>query len=148
MLSVQPPTSACRPAPATPPPRYDGHATRELGALRDLRRTLDAEDPRVVREAAALVSSQLFFAPLLAEARKLPFGRELGHGGRMEEAFGEQLDQHIADAVARRDQGLTAQLAGRLASRRGLQPGQPPAGQDASQPAELEPRRPTRGGDS
>jgi hypothetical protein len=93
---------------------YGNGATREIGAWRALGRKLDAHDPRMAREAASLLTSQLFFAPLLAEMRKLPFGREFGHGGRMEEAFGEQLDTLIADTVARSDRGLTAQLAEKL----------------------------------
>jgi hypothetical protein len=95
--------------------RYDQLAARQLHALQGLGRKLDATDPRLAREAAALLTSQLFFAPLLAETRKLPFGKGFGHGGRMEDAFGEQLDTHIADVVARRDRGLTQQLADCLA---------------------------------
>ncbi len=148
MLSVQPPTATCRPEPATLLPRSDAHATRKLGALRRLHRRLDAEDPRLPREAASLLTSQLFFAPLLAEARKLPFGRAFGHGGRMEEALGEQLDQHIADTVARHDRGLTAQLAARLASRHRCQPVGLPASQDASWPAQSQGRRGPGGGQS
>jgi len=97
-------------APAGP----DAAAGRTLGTWRKLGRAVDAHDPRQVREAAARLTSQLFFAPLLAEMRKLPFGRELGTGGRTEEVFGEQLDLRIADAVARRDRGLTSQIADRL----------------------------------
>jgi hypothetical protein len=92
----------------------DAGAVRRLGAWRALGRKCDSSDPCVVRQAASQLTSQLFFAPLLAEMRKLPFGREFGHGGRMEEAFGEQLDTLIADAVARSDRGLTAQLMERL----------------------------------
>jgi len=115
MLSAQVQSSACRPEPTQLPARYDASASRKLATMRGLGRRLDAKDPRRIREAASLLTSQLFFAPLLAEMRKLPFGREFGYGGRVEEAFGEQLDQHIADTVARADPGLTAWLAGRLA---------------------------------
>lgn len=94
---------------------HDASTPARLAAWRALGRRLDPQDPRVAREAASLLTSQLFFAPLLAEMRKLPFGRQFGHGGRMEEAFGEQLDMRIADTVARSDTGLTAQLAERLA---------------------------------
>jgi hypothetical protein len=112
--------------------------TRKVDLLRRLGRKIDAQDPAVAREAAALMTSQLFFAPVLAEMRKFPFGKELGSGGRMEEAFGEQLDQHIADIVARSDRGLTAELAERLASGGRLQTArlpakQPAAGQTGSQ---------------
>jgi hypothetical protein len=92
----------------------DASGTRALAAWRALGRQPDAQDPRVAREAASLLTSQLFFAPLLAEMRRLPFGKEIGYGGRMEDAFGEQLDMRIADAVARSDPSLTAQLAEKL----------------------------------
>ncbi len=59
-----------------------------------------AQDAAAVRQVASQLVSQLFFAPLLAEIRRLPFGRQIGHGGRGEEVFGEQLDLRIADAVA------------------------------------------------
>jgi len=114
--------------------RYDPAATRKFGALRRLGRPVNAQDPRTAREAAALLTSQLFFAPVLAEMRQLPFGREFGHGGRMEEAFGEQLDQRIADAVARSDRGLTAYLAERLSPARTRSAPQAPA-RDPSEPA-------------
>ena len=94
---------------------HDASTPGRLAAWRALGRRLDSRDPQMAREAASLLTSQLFFAPLLAEMRKLPFGREFGHGGRMEEAFGEQLDMRIADTVARSDTGLTAQLAEKLA---------------------------------
>ena len=100
---------------------YDANVTRRFGAWRALGRALDPQDPRVAREAAAQLVSQLFFAPLLAEMRRLPFGREFGHGGRMEDAFGEQLDLRIADTVARSDQSLTARLTAKLMATR--QPG-------------------------
>ena len=63
-----------------------------------------------------MLTSQMFFAPMLAEMRKLPFGKQFGHGGRMEDAFGEQLDMRIADSVARSDRGLTAEIARKLTS--------------------------------
>jgi hypothetical protein len=126
MHSVQLQTVAQWPEPARSPVLLDNAAERKLGAWRALGRRLDAKDPRLAREAAALLTSQLFFAPLLAEMRKLPFGKELGHGGRMEEAFAEQLDLQLADAVARSDSGLTAQLAERLArGPRNASPGKP-----------------------
>jgi len=100
------------PPAANPAALWDGGVS--LAAWRKLGRPVDEHDPRQVREAAAELTSQLFFAPLLAEMRKLPFGRELGTGGRGEQVFGEQLDLRIADAVARRDRGLTSQIADRL----------------------------------
>ncbi|MFO0839419.1 MAG: hypothetical protein U1D55_12950 [Phycisphaerae bacterium] len=67
------------------------------------------------REAAAQAVSQLFFAPLLAEMRKLPFGTKFGNGGRGEEVFGEQLDLRLADLASRSSgNNLTALLAQRL----------------------------------
>jgi hypothetical protein len=109
--------------------------------MRGLCRGLDAKDPRLISEAASLLTSQLFFAPLLAEMRKLPFGKELGYGGRMEEAFGEQLDLHLADTVARSDRGFTAQLAGRLARGRRAAAPAVPGPQEASWPVELQARQ-------
>ena len=97
----------------------DANASHQLRTLTAIGRELDAQDPQVVREAATLMVSQLFFAPMLAEMREFPFGKEFGHGGRMEEAFGEQLDQHVADAVAHADSGFTSQLAARLSRSRG-----------------------------
>jgi hypothetical protein len=59
-----------------------------------------AQDAAAIRQVASQLVSQLFFAPLLAEIRRFPFGRQIGHGGRGEEVFGEQLDLRVADAVA------------------------------------------------
>ncbi|NUQ49766.1 MAG: hypothetical protein HUU27_07595, partial [Phycisphaerae bacterium] len=53
-----------------------------------------------LRQTATQLVSQLFFQPLLAEMRKLPFGGPGADGGRGEEVFGEQLDLRVADAVA------------------------------------------------
>jgi len=114
MLTAIPQTSTRPTAPTAQPERYDAGTSRKLGAWRNLGRKVDAQDPAVVRDAAALMTSELFFAPMLAEMRKFPFGDEIGNGGRMEEAFGEQLDQRVADAVARSDGGFTEQLARRL----------------------------------
>jgi len=124
---------ASQAGPARTPSAVDAAATRKLGALRALGRPLDPQDPRLAREAATLLTSQLFFAPLLAEMRKLPFGKTFGYGGRMEDAFGEQLDLQIADAVARSDDGFTNQLAEQLAR-----------SQQATDPAELQASWPTR----
>lgn len=71
------------------------------------------------RSAAEQLVSQLFFVPLLAEMRALPFGREFGHGGRGEEVFAEQLDLRIADAAAKGDRsGLVDQVERQLAGSR------------------------------
>lgn len=86
-------------------------AADEINTLRNMGRKLTSDDPRVRREAAAKLASQLFFQPLLAELRKTPFGEKLGRGGRTEEVFGEQLDTRVADTVAFSDPGgLTTQL--------------------------------------
>jgi hypothetical protein len=127
----------------SPTQAYDAGAPRRLGVWRALGRKLDARDPNLAREAASLLTSQLFFAPLLAEMRRLPFGREFGHGGRMEDAFGEQLDMQIADTVARSDRGLTAQLAKELIRK---QPSLSLAMQQVSQPAEAQDRAAGTGG--
>lgn len=72
-----------------------------------------AEDPRLV--AAQLVST-LFYAPLLSEMRKFSIGEKFASGGRTEEIFGEQLDRHIADAVAAADRGGLTDLLARQIS--------------------------------
>jgi len=80
-----------------------------------LGRKADAQDPRVRWDAAAQVTSQLFFAPLLAEARRSNLGGPLASGGRVESAFGERLDLYISDVVARSDAGgLTSVMTGYL----------------------------------
>ncbi len=79
------------------------------GAGRDAR----LEDPRLI--AAQLVST-LFYAPLLSEMRKFSIGEKFASGGRTEEIFGEQLDRHIADAVAAADRGGLTDLLARQIS--------------------------------
>ncbi len=70
--------------------------------------------------AAQQLVSQLFYVPLLAEVRRSNLGGTIGHGGRGEEIFGEQLDVQIADAVARNQTGgLVAQVVRDLARREG-----------------------------
>jgi hypothetical protein len=79
--------------------------------LAALGRRLNPRDPQLVRQAASQMAAELFFAPLLAEMRKLPFGSKFASGGRTEAIFGEQLDARVADTVAAADPGgLTAQL--------------------------------------
>ncbi|MFN0138334.1 MAG: hypothetical protein ACKVS9_19700 [Phycisphaerae bacterium] len=75
--------------------------SRVLSAMTGVGRKIDAGDPRQTRQAAVQLVSQVFFAPMLQEMRELPFGKEIGHGGRMEDAFGQQFDQRVADSVAR-----------------------------------------------
>lgn len=70
---------------------------------------------KVIKETAAQLVSTLFFQPLLAEMRKLPFGKDIGSGGRGEEVFGEQLDSRAADAVsAASPNSLTQQIEDEL----------------------------------
>src|SRR5262245_64506820 len=89
-----------------------------LAAQRKLGRKIDVTDERQLRQAAVQLTSQLFFAPLLAEARKNDMGEKFGSGGRTEEVFGEQFDLRIADAVAARNPGgLVSKIAKKLAAR-------------------------------
>jgi hypothetical protein len=74
----------------------------------------DTRDPAVIRQAATQFLTELFFAPLLAEARQFPLGGELADGGRTEAIFGEQLDQRVADTVVASDRGLVEQMVRRL----------------------------------
>jgi hypothetical protein len=104
-------------------------AARRTALMQALGRKIDARDPEAARDAAAMLTSQLFFAPMLAEMRKLPFGKEFGNGGRMEEAFGEQLDMRMADIVARSDRGLTAQVAAKLTRKNELKTAVPAGNQ-------------------
>ena len=111
-----------------------GGDRRTLAALLAAGRKLDANDPKLVRQAAAQIVSQLFFAPLLAEMRKLPFGHKFASGGRTEEIFGEQLDLRIADSVAANCGGLTRQLIERL--QRNDAEWSSPRGREGEAPAE------------
>lgn len=78
--------------------------------LSELGRKVDESAPELPQQAAAQLLSELFFAPLLTEMRKFPFGRELATGGQVESIFGQHLDQRIADTVAGCDPALSAQL--------------------------------------
>lgn len=107
---------------ALPPPaktRRIGGAefAQRLAALQSVGRKADVKDPNLVRQTASQLVSQLFFAPLLAEMRKLPFGQQFGNGGRMEDAFGQQLDALMAESVsAAQHGGLTEHLVRKLQS--------------------------------
>lgn len=85
-------------------------AALRLRTLRAAGRLVPPTDPDAVRETAVQMAADLFFAPLLAEMRRFPLGRELVDGGRTESVFGEQLDQRIADHVARSADGLVDRL--------------------------------------
>ena len=112
-----------------------GHGSRFQRTLTQLGRKIDPTDKAAVRQAASLLVSQLFFMPLLAQVRKLPFGGQVGSGGRGEEVFGEQLDQRIADIVANNTPGLTAQIESKL-SQRGTRDTEPTADQADEHPRE------------
>jgi len=94
--------------------RSQSPSPRALRTLEAAGRQLDARDPAVVKQTAAQLMSELFFAPLLAEMRRFPFGRELTGGGQTEAVFGEQLDRRIADGVAAADTGLMKQMLRQL----------------------------------
>lgn len=99
----------------SPPPRAPAAAQRSDLVRRRFRleqaagRKLDGQDPGVQQQAAAQLLTELFFQPLLAEMRAFPFGSELTSGGFAEDAFGQQLDQRMADTVAA-SSGLTKQV--------------------------------------
>lgn len=71
------------------------------------------------REAASQLVSQLFFVPMLEAMRELPFGKEIGFGGRTEEVFGEHLDQRLADKIAKADRSGLVDLVERKIDQRG-----------------------------
>lgn len=122
---------------------------RNLAAWRGLGRAMRHDDPRQIRAAAGQLVSQLFFAPMLAEARKLPLGKGIGGGGRGEEVFGEQLDQRLADTLAATARiALTRKIESKLAPRGTAEPapvGRAPyaadAGGSATNAAESAPAR-------
>jgi len=112
LAGVQSVTSTGRPGDA-----------RALATLLAAGRRPNPDDPQLARQTASKTVAQLFFAPLLAEMRKLPFGREFATGGRTEEIFGEQLDLRIADSVAEAEySGLTRELAEKLRAGRDSTP--------------------------
>jgi len=60
---------------------------------------LDPHDP-LTKEAQKLVS-QTFYGTLMKQARNSPFKSDLMDGGRGGEAFGEMLDEHLADHMSK-----------------------------------------------
>lgn len=96
-----------------------GAERTRIRLMQSLGRRLDPSDPSVVKETAAQMLSELFFGPLLAEARKLPFGKTMFDGGQTESVFGERLDQQVADTVAASNIGLVEDLAQRFGGRAG-----------------------------
>ncbi len=111
-LNIAMPGSAAR--PLRPGASDNLQFLRELGRAQEAN---NAADPRVAREASSKLLSTLFFQPLLAEARKLPFQSELFNGGRGEEVFGEQLDIRVADTVAAANPGGIAERVERYFDR-------------------------------
>src|SRR5262249_28128322 len=84
-------------------------------SLRALGRRVNPHDPEQAHQTAQAMVGDMFFAPMLEEMRKLPFGKKISFGGRGEEAFGEQLDQLLAQKGAQRDQsGLVKQIAHKI----------------------------------
>ncbi|MBP7746496.1 MAG: hypothetical protein KA383_10200 [Phycisphaerae bacterium] len=81
-----------------------------LRALLAAGRKLDETDPAVVRQTAAQFLSELFFKPLLAEAREFPLGRDFADGGQTESTFGAKLDERFADGIATASSGLVRQM--------------------------------------
>jgi len=121
-------------AATLPPPGASGASPLRL--LEALGRRIDGRDPRVAREAAAQLLSELFFAPLLAEMRRFPFGHDLATGGFTEETFGQQLDQRVADTVAAAQPALIKQVT------EYLEQAQPNRGPRAARTKPVEPNRP------
>jgi Rod binding domain-containing protein len=60
---------------------------------------LDPHDP-LTKQAQKLVS-QTFYGTLMKQARNSPFKSDMMDGGRGGEAFGEMLDQHLADHMSK-----------------------------------------------
>lgn len=85
-------------------------ARAQFSFLTELGRKLNPQNPQMAKQAATQLLAQLFFVPLLAEMREFQFGRALATGGQMESAFGQRLDERIADTVAARSPGLVAQI--------------------------------------
>lgn len=113
ILIARPPA----PPEASAKRRY-GQAAPGFDLLTALGRTPDTSDPAVRWETASKLLASMFFKPLLAEMRKMPFGQKFAGGGRTEEIFGEQFDIRIADAVARSDPGgITSKLSAKLVRR-------------------------------
>lgn len=76
---------------------------------RALGRKSDTRDPLVQKMAAGQLVSEMFFAPLLAEMRKFPIGKDFLTEGRTEAIFNEELDKRTADLVATSSGGSLGQ---------------------------------------
>ncbi|MEX0652916.1 MAG: hypothetical protein WD534_16555 [Phycisphaeraceae bacterium] len=78
--------------------------TTKLGEnLNDTASELDAaavreqQQSEQVREAAEQLVASAFILPFLQQVRNESLGSDLFHGGYAEDAFGQQLDTHLAD---------------------------------------------------
>jgi Rod binding domain-containing protein len=60
---------------------------------------LDPKDP-LTQQAQKLVANT-FYGTLMKQSRNDPFKSEMMDGGRGGEAFGEMLDQHLADHMSK-----------------------------------------------
>lgn len=70
--------------------------------LSDLPRPTDDAEPSDTRESAEELVGMALILPLLKQARQSPFQSERMHGGFGEDAFTAQLDEQLADTVAKR----------------------------------------------
>lgn len=61
----------------------------------------EAEQREQVREAAAQLVASAFVLPMLQQIRDDPLGSDLFKGGVAEDLFGQQLDTHLADDMAK-----------------------------------------------
>ena len=102
------------PAQAATTPMRARMSSAQLRTLVAAGRRPDTHDPAVVRQTATQFLSELFFAPLLAEARQSPLGGDLANGGQTEAIFGQRLDQYLADSVAGADPSLVNQMVKRF----------------------------------
>lgn len=77
---------------------------------------------QLVKSARVLIS-QTFFGEMLKQMRSSPFKSELFDGGRGGEAFMNQLDQHLAERMARSNAGeqLAQSIVKRIEGRRNVQ---------------------------
>lgn len=75
-----------------------GFAMPDAGALASP--AADEEDG--ARDAAEQLIGMALVLPLLKQARESPFKSERMHGGFGEDAFASQLDQTLADRIAKR----------------------------------------------
>lgn len=108
--ALQDVTDPRSPTQASATPARTSMSPAHLRTLIAAGRKLDTHDPAVVRQTATQFLSELFFAPLLAEAREAPFGGDLANGGQTEAIFGQRLDQALADSVAGADPALVNRM--------------------------------------